>query len=271
MAKNSKDAYNAVGSTSLLSFDPDTLLIVTEKGHPLYDERAFEEPSESMVLNIEHYGVVQPITVRKNVETGAVEVVYGRQRVKAARVANTRLRARGEPIKLVQAKVTRADDRQVSAMIVIENEIRRDDSPMNRAQKIVRLREQCGMPDEEIAIVFGCTTATIRNTVTLLDCTAVVRNAVESGKITLQIASKLAKMEPAEQREKLAEALVSSDGKTGHARSKAIRKATGVQTVKTRSRREVEEMMAKCHGEAACALAWVLGNDDTDFAKPLSE
>jgi hypothetical protein len=39
MAKNSIDVYGASGKTNVLSFEPENLHLVTDKTHPLYDER----------------------------------------------------------------------------------------------------------------------------------------------------------------------------------------------------------------------------------------
>src|ERR1043165_7254460 len=110
MAKNSIDAYGGKGKTNLLFFDPEDLVLVTDVASPLYYHRENLPVSEALVRNIKAKGVLQAIRVCKNVETGKVEVVAGRQRVKAAREANRRLVAEGlEPVQ-VPAMVGRAGD-----------------------------------------------------------------------------------------------------------------------------------------------------------------
>lgn len=104
MAKNSIDVYGAKGKGNTLDFDPDDLTLVTDRSRPLYDERVHLPVSESMVLNIMFQGVLQPIEVSKNPETGDIEVVTGHQRVKAAREANRRLREQGRVLRLVPAR-----------------------------------------------------------------------------------------------------------------------------------------------------------------------
>lgn len=52
MAKNSIDAYGASGKTNVLMFEPENLHLVTDKVHPLYDERIHLPINEAMVLNI---------------------------------------------------------------------------------------------------------------------------------------------------------------------------------------------------------------------------
>lgn len=68
MAKNSIDVYGASGKTNVLSFEPENLHLVTDKTHPLYDERVHLPIEEGMVLNIAELGVLEPIIVWKDPE-----------------------------------------------------------------------------------------------------------------------------------------------------------------------------------------------------------
>ena len=56
MAKNSIDVYGASGKTNVLNFEPENLHLVTDKTHPLYDERVHLPIEEGMVLNIAELG-----------------------------------------------------------------------------------------------------------------------------------------------------------------------------------------------------------------------
>lgn len=80
MAKDSKLVYGASGKTNVLTFEPENLHLVTDKTHPLYDERIHLPISEAMVLNIMDQGVLEPIIVWKDPETGLSCVVDGRHR-----------------------------------------------------------------------------------------------------------------------------------------------------------------------------------------------
>ena len=79
MAKDSKVVYGASGKTNVLTFEPESLHLVTDKTHPLYDERVHLPIDEGMVLNIKELGVLEPIIVWKDPETGLTCVVVGRQ------------------------------------------------------------------------------------------------------------------------------------------------------------------------------------------------
>lgn len=262
MAKNSIEAYGAEGKSNVLFFDPDKLTLVTDPKHPLYDERALRPFSEPMVLNILALGVVQAIVITKDAETGQTLVVAGRGRVINCREANRRLRERGEEPLQVPAIVRRADADGLAGVMVAENELREADTPLGRARKMQSFVDR-GRSNEQIAILFGCSVATVKNTLALLEAPAAVRKAVDAGEINVTHAKKLAKLPPEQQREKVAELKAVGATTTGHAKARAQREVLGTTTPpKMRSRVEVQAR----HDEAPVGsvvretLAWVLGH-----------
>jgi ParB family chromosome partitioning protein len=52
MGSDTKKTYGAVGRSDLLHFDPEDLLVVTDKDHPLFDERALKNPEERVIASI---------------------------------------------------------------------------------------------------------------------------------------------------------------------------------------------------------------------------
>ncbi|QCP50178.1 hypothetical protein FAZ95_13910 [Trinickia violacea] len=272
MAKNSIDAYGAQGKTNVLTFDPDDLVLVTDESHPLYDSRVHLPLDESMVRNIDYQGVIQAIEVSKNTETGDIEVVTGRQRVKNAREANRRRRARGEPIRLVPAVVRRLKPHErasvLSAAMVSENAIRQQETPITRAEKMAR-QQAMGRSDEDIAILFGCNVATVRATVQLLDCCSAVQKAVEAGQISATHAKQLVKLTPDEQRAKVKDLIEAGDGVQGHERSRKQRAVlAGEPPTRMKTRKKIETELATATGERAAALRWVLGIEESAAALP---
>jgi ParB family chromosome partitioning protein len=210
MPKASRDALNAKGKRDAYMFDPDDLVLVTDEKSPLYDERVHLPVSESLVLNMLHapdgvpQGVLEPVTVARNQETGKIEVVVGRQRVKAAREANRRLKKKGlEPIR-VPAMVRRTNSHGAMGILISENEHRQDDTPLGRAKKAQRYLD-LGRDEAEIAVLFGISVTSVKNLLSLLDAPAAVRNAVEAGKITASEGYKLSKLEPEEAKSKVTE------------------------------------------------------------------
>lgn len=259
MAKNSIDAYGAKGKGNVLQFDPDTLKLVTDPKHPLYDDRVHAPLKPAMVANIKAIGVHTAISVIKDPETGEVLVAAGRQRVKNAREANRQLVAEGLPPRWVPGIVTTMKMADTPALMISENELREADTPLGRAAKMQQMLA-LGRDEAWLALHFGCSLQTVRQTLALLETTAAVRQAVESGSITVTAAHKLAKLKPEEQRAKVAELVKVGQGTKGHAKARAQREALGVDAPKLRSRREIVKARdAAAIHEVRAALSWVLG------------
>jgi len=265
-SKNSKDAYGASGKSNVLFFDPAKIKLIEDEKHPLYDERVKLPLDENLVKNIMHLGVLEPIIVTKDTETGETVCVVGRQRTKACREANKRLKDAGKPTIHLPGIVRRGDGASLASVMVSENEIRQDDSPITKAKKMARLQEM-GRSEDDLAIIFGCTKATVKNTLGVLDCCAAVRDAVDDGKITATAAYALAKLDVEEQKEKLTkmvEAGATTNGK--HAKSRAQKAAAG-KDVRPSKKELVEyraDLMANCSDEdykgiALKMLDFVLG------------
>jgi ParB family chromosome partitioning protein len=230
MPKASRDSLNAKGKRDAYMFDPEDLILVTDEKHPLYDERVNLPVNEALVLNLLHapdgvpQGIIEPITVVRNPESGKVEVAVGRQRVKAAREANKRLKKKGqEPIR-VPAMIARANAYKAMGILISENEHRQDDTPLGRARKAQRYLE-LGRDEKEIAVLFGISEASVKNMLALLDAPAAVRHAVEAGKITMSDGYKLAKLDPSEAKEKVVALIEHAPRTPGKKRSKNGKKA----------------------------------------------
>jgi len=204
MGSNSK----AAGRSDLLLFEPDDLILVTDKKHPLYDPRVDMDLSESLVLNVMVHGVIEPVIVRRNGDK--VEVVDGRQRVRAAREASKRLKREGKAPLRVPAVVKRGDDATVFG-VMASTFIRQDESPLEQARKIQRYVDM-GRTEEDAAITFGVSRSTIRVRLALLDAAPEVRRALESGKLSVVHAAKLTKLPRDEQAEALPALLKDDDG-----------------------------------------------------------
>ena len=168
MAKNSIDAYGASGKSNVLFFEPESLHLVTDKTHPLYDERIHLPINEPMVLNIMDQGVLEPIIVWKDPETGRSCVVDGRQRVRHTIEANKRLAKEGKPLLMVPAVTKRGSAVRMAQAMVSANEIRQADTPLGRAKKMADALER-GHDEQDLSLMFGCSVQTVRATLSLLD------------------------------------------------------------------------------------------------------
>jgi ParB family chromosome partitioning protein len=274
MGKNSKDTYGADGSTSLLSFYPEKLVIVTDPASPLYDERINLPLDETMIRNIQTFGVLEPIIVTRDPDSGDVLVIDGRQRVRHALEANKRLDAAGLPLLLVPATTRKGDDdAALMSIMVATNEIRQADPPMVRAAKMQRMKAR-GMDDTNVALAFGVTTKTVENHLSLLDCARPVQKAIEQGFIGVSDAKYLSRLPPDQQRAKVEEIVKATVGKEGHARAKAKREVIHAGTPqaapgpKLKTRAQIEAQWHKAKAESygpdyLGALEFVLGGRPT--------
>jgi ParB family chromosome partitioning protein len=224
MARDTRKAHGAAGKTDMLLFDPEELFLVTDEASDLYDERVNLEPTEAFVSNLEHYGVLEPILVRKNTQSGKTEVVDGRQRVKGLRVANKLLKKKGLEPWRIAAVVKRADAGNAIGMMISANEQRAADDPLNLARKAARMLER-GKTEEEVGLALGRSISSVKNLIKILDAPAVVRRAVEAGKITVSDGYKLAGLEVEDAKKKV-EALIEHAPRTpGKKRSKNAKRA----------------------------------------------
>ncbi|KWO62582.1 ParB/RepB/Spo0J family partition protein [Burkholderia territorii] len=276
MAKNSIDVYGAAGKTNLLYFDPDALTLVMDEKSPLYDERVHLAVDEGLAANIDlNNAVLMPISVVKNTETGATEVVMGRQRVKATRLANQWRLARGEKPIQIGAYVYRGNLRSALVAIVSENEAREPDTPMGRARKM-QILASMAYDEAQIAKAFRCGVSTVKGTLALLTCSKAVQTAVDAGQITATQARQLATLKPDEQREKVKELIAAGDGVKPHERARRQRAAlTGKVETRMKTRKQIAAELDKAikegNVERAEGLRWVIGVDAAEAAGGVAE
>ncbi|HDR9036093.1 TPA: hypothetical protein QDB07_003601 [Burkholderia vietnamiensis] len=269
MAKSSVEAYGAQSKVTALAMDPNDLELVVDPLHPLYDRRVHQEPNPKTVLNYRAIGVRKPVLFYKDPETGKNLVIDGRTRVINARELNRQLIAAGEPpitIPAIPQKHINDGGKSFSAVMVSTNEIRKEDSPINRAEKMARMLD-VGHTEETVATMFGVEVPTVRQQLRLLDCTSAVRDALEADQITVSNALKLAKLTPEQQRVKVAAVISAADGKEGHERARAQKAAlTGDTAPRMRTRKQIVAELANATGERADALRWVLNLADGEPA-----
>lgn len=186
--------------------DADKLILVTDEKHPLYDERVHLPVSEKLVKNILARGVIKPVIMN-----GVFEVVDGRQRVKAVLEANKKIAKKdGEPIR-VPAIIRRGTEDDLYGVLVTSNALHQEDGPLALAEKVQKY-ENYGKTEEETCTTFGIEASMRKALLKLMDCVVPVKNAVETGKISVSAAAQLGKLKPEEQRAALDE-LLSSGGK----------------------------------------------------------
>jgi ParB family chromosome partitioning protein len=239
---------------------PEKVIIVgidtEDRGHALYDERVDLPLDEGLVLNIMAYGVLNPVIVRKN-SAGLVEVVDGRQRVRAAREANRRIGEKGGMTVKIPVVLKGGESRDMAAVMVSLNECRQQDALIVRAQKAQRMIDM-GRTEEEVAVMFGVGVQTIKDNLGLLSLEPELLSAVKSRKISASEALKVAGR-GAEAQKRLAEEARKAPKKPGRKKSTvhAIPKRVAIQA-------KIDEIKP-INPMAAVALGWAIGLVDEDF------
>lgn len=228
-------------------FDPDKLRLITDKEHPLYDDRVKLPLEEAFVRNIMMNGVKVPITVRLNGRDDGgqpiVEVVAGRRRVLHTREANRRLEKEGKARIHIPGVREIGDDSDHFGTFILENEFRKNNNPLERAEKIRRYLSM-GRTKEEAAIQFGLDVTSVNSAIAVFECSAKTKAAVRDEQITYSSAVQLSKL-PREKQDEAVAQMIQAGATKGAKASAAIKavkegrtieKASKIPGVKMRSR-----------------------------------
>lgn len=240
-----------------LTVNPNDLHIVglddsQDETHPLYDERCRLPCQDTLVRSLIAFGNRVPVIVREG-PNGKLEVVDGRQRVKAARMANARLVANNEPAILLQYILdtdSSLDDTMAQGVSNLTNSVRFADDPITESFKTCRyLARLLGKPDEDAlylaenarpehlevaADVFGVSPQTINNRIQFCLLDPAVIRLVKSDKLKYTTALQLADM-PFKDQEKKALEFVEDGSTIQEARASVKAANTGTKVDKKES------------------------------------
>lgn len=276
-----KTAIPDASRGSIFHVDPDNLTIIgldtdDGPGHELYDERILLPLSAENVASVVAYGVVTTVNVRKNGDQ--LEVIDGRQRVRWARLANSKLRGAGKDPITVPVLIRRIDVKTAAGEMIVQNEHRRDDDALTRAKKAQRMLT-AGRKMVEVALAFGVSVQSISQWLKLLDLSATLQKMLEDGRLSATTASTLASLDHKAQAE-AAKALIES-GQGSVAAKKVVRQTRerkvpaeegwSVAPSKALIRKVIaHELFAELAPEAQAALFWVSGDRNPRALKGLS-
>jgi ParB family chromosome partitioning protein len=172
---------------------PEELVIVgldtpVDHKHPLYDERVHMPLPEWLVLNISVHGVRDPIHVRRS-SKDEIEVIDGRQRVRAAREVNRRFRAEGRENECIRVMVVtrKGENADLAAAVVAGNEGKQGNTLVYRARQALKLLG-FNKTYQEIAVLFNVHQVTIRHWIELLEKDPQIILAVQEGRTSLTTA-----------------------------------------------------------------------------------
>ncbi len=152
------------------------LAIASIEPHPENPRVEFEEGAlEELAASIASRGVIQPVIVRP-AGGGRYQLVAGERRWRAAQKAQ---------LHEIPAIIRELDDREVTALALIENIQREDLNPVEEARAYHRLSDRDGMAQSEIARLVDKSRSHVTNLMRLLALPQPVLTLVEKGDLSM--------------------------------------------------------------------------------------
>lgn len=169
-----------------------TLSLALIEPNPLQPRKVFEEDNLlELAESMKHYGVLQPIIVRK--KDKMYEIISGERRWRAAKLAG---------LKEIPVILKTLTEKELAEISLIENIQRENLNVMEEAGAYKRLLEEFDLTHDELASRIGKSRAAITNTLRLLALCPAVQKMTAEGLISMGHARcLLAITDPQEQEE----------------------------------------------------------------------
>ncbi len=143
-----------------------------------FDEEALAELADS----IRTLGLIQPITVKKDV-AGKYMIISGERRWRASQAAG---------LEKVPAYIREVDEVELHEMALVENIQRQDLNAMEIAISLGRLIDECGVTQENVAQRVGKKRSTVANYLRLLQMSPEIQAALKEDSISMGHAKAIA-------------------------------------------------------------------------------
>ncbi len=155
--------------------DATTLAITDLIPNPNQPRRKFNEAAlDELAASIKEQGIIQPILVRPKAHSKNYEIVAGERRYRAAQKAG---------LSEVPVFIKEMTDEEVMAAALIENIQREDLTPIEEALALQKLREECGITQDELAKRLGKSRSALANTLRLLQLSTDMQETLNKGDI----------------------------------------------------------------------------------------
>ncbi len=158
-----------------------------------------KEKLAELAQSIQEHGILQPLVVTRKGEN--YELIAGERRLQASKLAG---------IAEVPVIIRDADERTKLELAIIENTQRHNLNPIEEAKAYLRLMEEYGLHQEEVAKKMGKSRSVVANTVRLLHLPVEIQRAVIEGKISEGHAKALLAIENPEKQRALFEMIIKS-------------------------------------------------------------
>ncbi len=164
-----------IGETKIEN-NTNKLLIGELYPNKFQPRKIFDEDSlKDLEKSIKERGIIQPIIVRKSIESSKFEIIAGERRWLAAQKAG---------LHEVPVVVTEADDLKSLEFAIVENVQRNDLNPLEEAQGYQRLINDFSYDQEKVSKFIGKSRSYITNCLRILTLPADVLNLIENKKLS---------------------------------------------------------------------------------------
>lgn len=198
-----------------------------------------EEEIAELAASIQAHGVIQPLVVKKGVDSRQFILIAGERRWLAAKEAG---------LNTVPAVLRDATEQELLELALIENVQRADLNPLEAAEAYRQLSEEFGLSQDEIALRVGKSRVAITNTIRLLKLPSSVQKALTDKRVSEGHARALLGL-ASSQAQAAALQTVLKKGLTVRQTEDLVRKLSGQKTVRTNKKnltpelKEIEELL----------------------------
>lgn len=148
------------------------------RANPYQPRRTFDKPAlNELAASIKKSGVFQPIILRKpDPQINRYEIVAGERRFRASKIAGQ---------KTIPAIIRTMSDEQMMEIAVLENLQREDLTPLEEAQAYQTLMDKLSLTQAQVAAKLGKSRPYIANYLRLLGLPAPIKEALNSGQLSM--------------------------------------------------------------------------------------
>jgi ParB family chromosome partitioning protein len=193
---------------------------------PEQPRRSFDEEAlDRLAASLKQRGQLQNIVVFWSEDLGSYVIISGERRYRAAQRA-------GLPTLRCKILERRPDDQERLGLQLIENCVREDLAPIERARAFRRLLDATGWSHERLGEELHITQFTVSTALKLLELPEAVQARVEAGELAPRVAYEVSKLGEAEAQVTLAERIV-ADGLT---RDEVVAEVQAIKAERPRGR-----------------------------------
>lgn len=212
--------------------------------NPDQPRRYFDQAQlEELASSLKEHGMLEPVIVRP--KGGGYELVVGERRWRAAQLAG---------LKSIPAIIRAYDDRQVMELALVENLQREDLNPLEEAEAFVRLAQEFGLTQEQIAERVGKQRSTVANRMRLLELDEQTQELVRKGDLSAGHARALLAITDVPKRQELARRTI-----TEGLSVRQIEATTQQETEHKKIKRKTQAREKTIHPEIVEEMQQVLG------------